>query len=103
MSGPNDLELDIDAVCGELDEAVRWDVAGSHCYRGIDTVRNDVTCLTEEQTTQLSVHHLLSHGKQVAAEGATDLERFAHAVTFTGHGKAAKLAEVISYHTPIAD
>lgn len=94
---------DIDAVCGEFDEGVRWDAAGDRCYRGIDAVRSYVARLTEEQTTHLSIHHLLSHGKQVAVEGATNLERFAHVVTFTGHGKTAKLAEVVSYSTPTTD
>lgn len=88
---------DVDAVCSELDGDVRWDIAGGHRYEGIDEVRSYVEQLTENRVKKLSIRHLLSHGKQVAAEGATTTSRFAHVITYKSHGKAAKIAEIISY------
>lgn len=91
---------DVDAVCNELDTGVRWDVAGQRRYEGIDEVRRYVEQLADEEITSLSIRHVLSHGKQVVAEGATDTTRFIHLVTYTGHSKTASIAEVITYLTP---
>lgn len=88
---------DADAVCRDLADDVCWDVAGKQRYDGIGEVRTYVEKLTEEHVDELTICHLLSHGKQVAAEGTTTSSRFAHIITYTGHGKTAKIAEIISY------
>lgn len=93
-------EGDVDAVCRELDDDACWDVVGHQRYDGIDEVRGYVERLAEDHVDQLSIRHLLSHGKQVAAEGTTTTSRFAHVITYTGHGKTAKVAEIISYLAP---
>ena len=90
-------EGDADAVCRDLDDDVCWDVAGQERHDGIGEVRTYVERLTERHVDELTICHLLSHGKQVAAEGADASSRFAHVITFTGHGKNAKIAEIISY------
>ena len=90
-------EGDADAVCRDLDNDVCWDVAGQQRYDGIGEVRAYVEKLTEEHIDELTICHLLSHGKQVAAEGTNTSSRFAHIITYTGHGKTAKIAEIITY------
>ena len=93
-------EADLDTVCSELDDDVRWDVAGNGTYVGIDEVRSHVRD-EHDGITRLHLRHLLSHGKQVCAEGATDNQRFALVVTYSGHGKTAKIAEIVSYLAPV--
>ena len=93
-------ECDIDAVCREVDADVGWDVAGNQRYDGIDEVQTYVEKLAEEHVDALSMRHLLSQRKQVAAERATTSSRFVHVITYTGHGKTAKFAEIISYIAP---
>ena len=94
---------DSETVSHELDDQVRWEVAGDRVRDGIEEVRRYIELLAEDRVTQISIRHLLSHGKQVAAEGATDSRRFAHVITYTGHGKTAKIAEIISYHAQRSD
>ncbi|MBY5161910.1 nuclear transport factor 2 family protein [Salsipaludibacter albus] len=91
-------EADVDTVCSQLDDDVRWDVAGSRVHSGIDEVRCLVEGWAEDHVSQLRIRHLLSHGKQVCAEGATSTRRFVHVVTYTSHGRAAKIAEIVTYH-----
>lgn len=54
----------------------------------------------------LHIGHLLSHGKQVAAEGSVEFpdgstQHFAHFITFNGHGRNAKINEVFTYLTEV--
>lgn len=88
---------DVDAVCRDFDDGICWDVAGKQRYDGISDVRTYVEKLTEGNVDRLTIRHLLSHGKQVAAEGTSTSSRFAHIITYTGHGRTAKIAKIISY------
>lgn len=93
---------DLDTVCDDLDDDVCWDVAGSQRFDGIDEVRTHVEEVAKEHIEELSIRHVLSHGKQVAVEGATNSSRFAHVITYTGHGRTARVAEVISFIAPLS-
>lgn len=90
-------EADVETVCSELAGDVRWDVVGSRVYAGVDEVRRRVQQFAADRGSRLFIRHLLSHGKQVCAEGATSTQRFVHVITYTGHGKTAKIAEIVSY------
>lgn len=88
-----------DDVAAELAPDVEWEVVGSPTHRGRDDVARAVSGPPDRS---LHIRNLLSHGKQVAAEGtvtsATEQAvRFAHVVTYSGHGKSAKVRSIVTY------
>ncbi|MAT05925.1 MAG: hypothetical protein CL424_12875 [Acidimicrobiaceae bacterium] len=93
---------DVDAACSALDDEIVWEIVGHRTRVGIGVVREALRRAAEERASRLTIRHLLSHGKQVAVEGDVDGDGFAHIVTFTGHGKAAHIAEVVTYRSSTA-
>ena len=93
---------DIESVCAELADDVVWDTAGSDTLTGIEEVRSRIERLAERKISRLQIRHLLSHGKEIAAEGTTvgdeGDQRFVRLVTYGGHGKNAKISRIVSYH-----
>ena len=90
---------DQDEVTGLLESDIRWEHVGNKIWTGIGEVRED---LPSEPADSLHVNRLLSHGKEVAAEGRIVLSdgsesRFAHLLRFSGHGKNAKIAAITTY------
>jgi ketosteroid isomerase-like protein len=94
-----------DEVTGLLDPDVRWEHVGNEAWTGIDEVQ---ARLPVEPAESLQISKLLSHGKEVAAEGRIVLgdgskERFAHLLQFTCHGKKAKLESITTYSITTLD
>lgn len=59
-------------VAAELSDDVEWDIVGSVVHRG----RDDVThAISGPPDRSLHIRNLLSHGKQVAAEGIATRRR----------------------------
>lgn len=88
-----------------LDADVRWEHVGDETWTGIDDV---AARLPSEPAELLQISRLLSHGKEVAAEGRLvpadgPARRFAHLLRFTGHGKNAKLASITTYSVEAPD
>ena len=93
---------DIDSVCAELADDVVWETAGSDTLTGIEEVRSRIERLAERKVSRLQIRYLLSHGKEVAAEGSTagdeGDQRFVRLITYSGHGKNANISRIVSYH-----
>lgn len=57
--------------------------------------------LAGRDVSLVEIRHLLSHGKQVAAEGRLTLggreEGFVHMITYSGFGTGAKISEILTY------
>ena len=92
-------ERRVEDVTAELAADVEWDVVGSVTHRGRDDVARAIGGPPDRS---LHLRNLLSHGKQVAAEGTTtsvtrQAVHFAHVVTYSGHGKSAKVRSIITY------
>ena len=92
-------ERRVEDVVDELAADVEWDVVGSVAHRGRDDV---AFAISGPPDRSLHIRNLLSHGKQVAAEGITtsarkEVAHFAHVVTYSGHGKAAKIRSIVTY------
>lgn len=93
---------DIDRVCAELADDVVWETAGSDTLTGIEEVRARIERLAEPRVSRLRVRYLLSHGKEVAAEGTTagdeGDQRFVRLITYSGHGTNAQISRIVSYY-----
>ena len=91
----------VDEVCDALSDGVTWEVAKADTTAGIERVRALVEDLASRDVSLVEIRHLLSHGKQVAAEGMLTVggseERFVHMITYSGFGKSAKISEVLTY------
>lgn len=92
-------------VTGLLDPDVRWEHVGTDTWTGIDEVQ---ARLPSEPAESLQISRLLSHGKEVAAEGRIvrgdgSKERFAHLLSFTSHSKNAKLESITTYSVRTPD
>lgn len=90
---------DTTSVHALLVDDIEWEYVGVGVRRG----REEVTAgVRNAPARSLRIHSLLSHGKQVAAEGhcvraGGDEVRFAHIVTFSGNGKSARIRSVVTY------
>ncbi len=88
-----------------MDEDVQWEIVGESTRSGVGAVVDAAVCVAERAPSVFTIRHLLSHGKQVAAEGSVgypdgERHRFAHIVTFSGHGKSARISEIVTYRLP---
>lgn len=88
---------DVDTACAALHDQVRWEFAAGPTHEGTDEVRSLIERMAAEPPSTIRLRNILSHGKQVCAEGATDTHRFVHIVTYSGHGKSATIQHVITY------
>lgn len=88
-------------LAGLLAADVVWERVGEETWRGSGVALANVP---DAPARSLRVSSMLSHGKQVAAEGSvlradgSDI-RFAHIITFSGHGKAALIESVVTYES----
>lgn len=92
-------ERRVEDVAAEFATDVEWEFVGSVAYRGRDQAAGAVNGPPHRS---LHIRNLLSHGKQVAAEGTTtsatgDVMHFAHVVSYSGHGKTAKIQSIVTY------
>lgn len=91
----------IDQACNELADDVSWEVAGDDPVTGIEDVRSRIACLRESKVTTLEIRHLISHGKEIAAEGTMTIdgneERFVHIISYRSHAKTAKISRLLTY------
>lgn len=88
-----------DEVTGLLEPDIYWEHVGNEIWTGLGEVREG---LPSQPANSLHVNRLLSHGKEVAAEGRIvfsdgSQNRFAHLLRFSSHGKSAKLAAITTY------
>jgi len=96
---------DIEHVLDASSPEIRWESVGSKVFEGPDEV---VAYLDGPADKALTITRLISHGKEVAAEGERvtaddEIRRFVQFVTFTSHSKNAKVKAVVHYEMALSD
>ena len=91
---------DVETVSALLSADASWEIVGIQTHHG----RKEVAAAMTDHSSieRFHIARLLSHGKHVAAEGEVrhgdgTTGRFAHLLTFDGHGKNARVCEVVTF------
>lgn len=85
-----------------LREDIVWNFIGNKHVQGIEAVTDELHKLMERQVSQLTIHHIITHGNTASVNGILQLDEgqriaFCDVYQFGGFGKKAKIKEIMSY------
>jgi ketosteroid isomerase-like protein len=100
---------DTDHIAATITDDIRWHFVGSESVEGKDAVVRALQSRFADSTSELSIKHIISHGKNVAVNGTLTLTAttgdaktyaFCHIIDLSGF-KNALVKQIITYQIEI--
>lgn len=100
---------DTDHVAATITDDIRWHVVGSERVEGKDAVVTALQSQFADSTSELSIKHIISHGKNVAVNGTLKIRphsgdvktyAFCHIIDLSGF-KNALVKQITTYQIEI--
>jgi ketosteroid isomerase-like protein len=93
---------DVDAMAEAVSDDVKWTRVGEGTVEGWRELEQAVTNMARKKATHLKIENIITHGSTAALNGAIKRKsgstyEFCDVYQFGGHGKNAKITEIVSY------